>query len=63
MRINLFEFFAKNLFWYSIMVICNKSFNPTDWWIYQYFWGGVLFAIVEIGIFNSTLINDETDGN
>jgi hypothetical protein len=46
------------------MVFGNKSFNPTDWWIYQYFWGGVLFVMFEFFIFSSCLIeNKEENGN
>jgi hypothetical protein len=63
-EINLAEFVSKNLFWYSLMVFFNKSFNPADWWIYQYFWGGVLFVIFEFFIFSSCLIeNKEENGN
>jgi hypothetical protein len=63
-EINLVEFISKNLFWYSLMVFFNKSFNPTDWWIYQHFWGGVLFMIFEFFIFSTCLIeNKEENGN
>lgn len=64
-EINLVEFLSKNLFWYSLMVFFNKSFNPTDWWIYQHFWGGVLFMIFEFFIFSTCLIeeNKEENGN
>jgi len=64
-KFNFVEFVSKNLFWYAIMVITNKSFNPTEWWIYQYFWGGVLFVIFEFFIFSSCLIEkkEEENGN
>ena len=63
-EVNLVEFLSKNLFWYSLMVFFNKSFDPTYWWIYQYFWGGVLFVIFEFFIFSSCLIeNKEENGN
>lgn len=63
-NLGLIPFISKNLFWYSVMVFVNKSFNPTDWWISQYFWGGVLFVIFEFFIFSSCLIeNKEENGN
>jgi len=63
-EINLVEFVSKNLFWYSLMVFFNKSFNPTEWWIYEHFWGGVLFMIFEFFIFSTCLIeNKEENGN
>jgi hypothetical protein len=63
-NLDLIPFLSKNLFWYSIMVLVNKSFNPIDWWICQYFWGGVLFVIFEFFIFSSCLIeNKEENGN
>ena len=64
-NLDLIPFISKNLFWYSVMVFVNKSFNPTDWWISQYFWGGVLFVIFEFFIFSSSLkeINTEENGN
>jgi hypothetical protein len=63
-NLGLIPFISKNLFWYSVMVFGNKSFNPTDWWIYQYFWGGVLFVMFEFFIFSSCLIeNKEENGN
>jgi hypothetical protein len=45
------------------MVFFNKSFNPTDWWLYQYFWGGVLFVIFEFFIFSSSLKENNTEEN
>jgi hypothetical protein len=54
-KVNFVEFISKNLFWYALMVFFNKSFNPTDWWIYQHFWGGVLFVIFEFFIFSTCL--------
>ena len=65
MKVNYIEFISKNIFWYSLMVFFNKSFNPTDWCMYQYFWGGVLFIIFEFFIFSSSLkeINTEENGN
>ena len=64
LNVNFIEFFAKNLFWYAVMVFINKSFNPTEWWIYQYFWGGVLFMIFEFFIFSTCLIEKkEENGN
>jgi len=63
-KVNFVEFISKNLFWYALMVFFNKSFNPTDWWIYQHFWGGVLFVIFEFFIFSTCLIeNKEENGN
>jgi hypothetical protein len=63
-KLNFVEFISKNLFWYALMVFFNKSFNPTDWWIYQHFWGGVLFVIFEFFIFSTCLIeNKEENGN
>ena len=63
-NLDLISFISKNLFWYSVMVFVNKSFNPTDWWIYQYFWGGVLFVMFEFFIFSSCLIeNKEENGD
>jgi hypothetical protein len=63
---NYLEFISKNIFWYSLMVFFNKSFYPTEWWIYQFFWGGVLFVIFEMIIFRTciteTLIFDK-DGD
>jgi hypothetical protein len=63
---NYLEFISKNIFWYSLMTFFNKSFNPTEWWIYQFFWGGVLFVIFEMIILRScvteTLIFDK-DGD
>jgi len=65
MKVNYIEVISKNIFWYSLMSFFNKSFNPTDWWMYQYFWGGVLFVIFEFFIFSSSLkeINTEENGN
>ena len=63
-KFNFAEFISKNLFWYAIMAMFNKSFNHTEWWIYQYFWGGVLFVIVEFFIFSSCLTEkEEENGN
>jgi hypothetical protein len=63
-KVNFVEFISKNLFWYALMVFFNKSFNPTDWWIYQHFWGGVLFVIFEFFIFSTCLIEKkEENGN
>lgn len=65
LKINFIEFILKNFFWYTVMVACNQSFNPTEWWIYQFFWGGVLFTIIEFFILTTCLIenNKEENGN
>jgi len=65
LKINFIEFILKNFFWYAAMVVCNQSFNPTEWWIYQFFWGGVLFTIIEFFILTTCLIenNKEENGN
>lgn len=62
-KLNQLEFLSKNLFWYGVMVFINKNFNPTEWWIYQYFWGGVLFVIFEFYIFSSSLIENKEEDN
>jgi len=64
-KFNILEFLFKNIFWYAIFSVFNQDFNPTKWWIYQFFWGGVLFVIFEFFIFSSCLteINNEEDGN
>ena len=52
---NILEFVFKNLFWYLSFSVIGQEFNPTKWWVYQYFWGGVLFVIFEFIIFSSSL--------
>jgi len=63
--LNILEFLFKNLFWYVIFSFFNQEFNPTKWWIYQYFWGGVLFVLFEFFILSSSLTEnkEEKDGN
>lgn len=63
--LNVLEFAFKNLFWYAIFSFVSQEFNPTKWWIYQYFWGGVLFVLFEFFIISSSLkeIKKEEDGD
>lgn len=60
-KLNILAFLSKNLFWYGVMVLINKTFNPMEWWIYQHFWGGVLFIVFEFFIFSSSLIEDKKE--
>lgn len=64
-KVNGTEFLFKNLFWYAVLTLINKGFNPTEWWLYKSFWGGVLFVIFELLILSTCLteIKNNNDGN
>lgn len=64
--INLLEFLSKNFFWYAIVSLITGSFNPSNWWFTQFFWGGALFALFEIILLGSCVKEIEEkneDGN
>jgi hypothetical protein len=63
-KFSLFSFLSKNLLFYAISSLIGNSLNPTDWLIYQHFWGGVLFSIIEFFIINTSfIIIEEENGN
>lgn len=63
-QFSISRFLIKNLFLYSISSLIGNSFDPRNWLIYQHFWGGVLFSIIEFFIINkSFIITEEENGD
>jgi hypothetical protein len=64
-QFSILRFLIKNLFLYSISSFIGNSFDPRNWLIYQHFWGGVLFSIIEFYIINTSfiVIEEEKNGN
>jgi len=61
---NILEFVFKNFFIYSLLTLMNDSMNPTKWWLFNSFTGGVIFCLVEYLIITSCIKeNKEEDGN
>ena len=62
-QFSILRFLIKNLFLYSISSFIENSFDPRNWLIYQHFWGGVLFSVIEFYIINTSFIVIEEEKN
>lgn len=58
------EFLSKELFWYSIICLLQDEFNPLNWTIWNSFLMIVLFALHQLYVLGSCLIEiDKENGN
>jgi len=53
--INVFEYFSKQLFWYSIISFFEGYFNPLNWTILNNFFMIVVYVFFQLYILGSCL--------
>lgn len=53
--LNLLEFIAKNLFWYSLASLVFGSLDVTTWELFNGFFNVMIFVVFELILFGSCL--------
>ncbi len=53
--LNLLEFIAKNLFWYSLASLVFGSLDVTTWELFNGFFNVMIFIVFELILFGSCL--------